>query len=229
MRLLCPAAVLLSMMSVSGWSQTLYSNGGVLGDPTVGGYNISGQSASGVFDTFTISSESDSIVTGVSNIGLWVSSGDTPLSLSWYICVSICVDGDGNPFGVLDSGTDVSLSTNLVDTGVQPQGGPSYDIYAASFSVDNLDLSPGEYTLELYGAVDGDCADCSVLWDVSNGPSAAYETVYGSPTASNSFEVDEGNVEGTTPEPGTFVALGTGLVAISLLRRRGVKKRPGSQ
>jgi hypothetical protein len=219
MRLLCQAAVLLSLLSVPGWSDSaLYSNGGILGDPLQTGSldTLNSLPQYGVFDTFTISS--DSIVTGVSNIGLWVVSGDAPSSLSWAICYSICSGLDGSPVGVLASGSDVTLSSTF-DTSVS-----GYDIYSAGFSVEDLSLSSGEYTLELYDGVDADCADCSVLWDANGGPSAAY---YGSVSEgfaslpeSNSFEIDSGGSDGgATPEPASALLSGTGLLVLAGVTR----------
>lgn len=223
MRLLCQAAVLLSLLSVPGWSdQILYSNGGILGGATGTSYSIaSPQPQSGVFDTFFISS--DSTVTGISNIGLWVASGNTPLSLSWAICLSICADLNGDPLGVLASGSNVTLSSSRVQADVPAAGGP-FDIFSASFSVNNLDLSAtvGTYTLELYNAVAAPCSDCNVGWDVNGGSRTAYVTVTGSPVPSNSFEVD-GNVGGNAPEPGTFPVLGTGLFAIFLIKTQAYR------
>jgi hypothetical protein len=226
MRLLCQAAVLLSLLSVPGWSdQILYSNGEILGGATGTSYSIaSPQPQSGVFDTFFISS--DSTVTGISNIGLWVASENTPLSLSWAICLSICADSSGDPLGVLASGSNVTLSSSIFQTGVPAAGGP-FDIFSASFSVNNLDLSAavGTYTLELYNAVAAPCPlGCNVGWDVNGGPSAAYVIVTGSgsPLRSNSFEVD-GNVGGNAPEPGTFPVLSTGLFAIFLIKTQSYR------
>lgn len=257
MRLLCQAAVLLGLMSVPGWSDpALYSNGGIDGGSTsytpsfysldvnssspgsCGVFDSNGSAACGVFDTFTLSS--DSVITGVSSIGLWVNHGDTVSSLSWYICQSICSDGDNNPQGVFASGTDVSsLNLSLVASDVTV-GGTSYDVYSAGFAVSSLSLSAagGPYTLELYDGIDN---NDNVLWDV-NGPggaSTAYQSIYGSAATcsdqseseafcSNSFEID-GTQGSTTPEPGTFWALGTGLFAISLLTRRRMEKRPGGK
>lgn len=229
MSLLCRAAVLLSLLCVPCWSaEVLYSNGGILGDAADGSYNLPALPQDGIFDTFSISSSAT--VTEVSNIGLWVVSGDTPLSLSWFICVSICVDSDGAQVGVLASGFDVSLSPSIVESGVQATSGP-FDVYSAGFSVDNLDLSAGSYTLELYDGIDQECQSCNVGWDINGGPSTAYIGVTDpTPQPSNSFEVDS-NLVGAenAPEPGTFWALGTGLLAIPLLTRRRIQKRLGGK
>jgi hypothetical protein len=251
MRLLCQAVVSLALVSVPGWSDVLYSTGAIDGgitsyspaffslnvsSATLGGScsvnNTTGNAECGVFDTFTPTF--DGTVTGVSNIGLWVpheDTPDTPTTLSWYICESICVEADNTPSGVLASGTSVSLSTSLVASDVEVDS-TFYDVYSVGFSVGDLFLTAadGPYTLELYDGVDTD-NDNSVGWDV-NGPSStstAYQSIYGSPeTNANSFEID-GTTGVVAPEPGTFPALVTGLLAISLLSRRRTGKRSAGQ
>jgi hypothetical protein len=225
MRLLCQAAVLLSLLSVPGWSDpTLYSNGGILGDPTQTSSldTLNTLPQYGIFDTFNISS--DSVVTGVSNIGLWVVSGDAPSSLSWAICLSICSGLDGSQVGVLAYGDNVGLSSGLVEANASDSG---YDIYSAGFSVEDLSLSAGTYTLELFDGVDADCADCRVLWDANDGASAAYygsvSEGFASLASSNSFEVD-GTTGGdgtgdVVPEPNSALLSGIGLLVLAGVTR----------
>lgn len=201
------AVVLASVLSVPAWSTTLYTDGGI-GDLLGGNYINEGYEIS---DSFTISS--DSTVTTVSNVGLWVFNGDVPGTLDWSISTS--PDGGGTLEG---SGSGVSLSTGFFGDG----GGTTYTVYSASFPVGSLDLSAGTYYLTLDDAttVGGGISGPGVAWDVTCGlpgcaPSTEYENgVLG--TSPNSFEID-----GTSaaPEPSTAFLLGVPLLIFELARR----------
>jgi hypothetical protein len=95
------AAVLASLLSIPAWSTLLYTDGAING--TFSAYDINESYSDEVTDSFTISSSST--VTGVSNIGLWVFTGDTPETLSWVISTS--PDGGGTIEG---SGAGVALT-----------------------------------------------------------------------------------------------------------------------
>jgi len=146
-----------------------------------------------VTDSFVLSS--DASVTGVSNVGLWVSNGDFPVALSWVI--STAPDGAGTVEG---SGAGVGLGASFLETV------GSFDIYAASFSTGAVALTPGTYYLELFHATSENAG--SVFWDINGGPSTADSN--GGPISSESFEID-----GKVPEPTSVVLLGLGLMALA--------------
>jgi hypothetical protein len=199
MRLLC-LAVLTSLVSVVGWGTTLYSNGAI--SQSIGGTMINGGFE--VSDSFVLST--DAAVTGVSNVGLWVYTGDSPATLSWVI--STAPDGGGT---VESSGSGISLSTSFLSTvGI-------FDVYNASFSTGTVDLTAGTYYLELLTGTS--TGSSSVFWDINAGPSAADSN--GGTIASESFEID-GNSAGPVPEPTSVLLSGLGLAALAgmaLLRR----------
>jgi len=158
-----------------------------------------------VTDSFVLSSGAS--VTAVANVGIWVLTGDFPVSLSWVI--STAPDGGGTVEG---SGAGVGLGTTFLETV------GSFDIFSASFSTGSLSLSAGTYYLELFGATSKNSG--SVFWDINGGPSTADSN--GSPITSESFEVDGGSV-GPVPEPTSVVMSGIGFAALAglaLLRRR---------
>jgi hypothetical protein len=193
---------LVSVLTVPGWCSTLYSNGPIDGEDSA--YTISGDV--NVSDSFVISD--DSIVTGASNIGLWVIEPYAPLTLNWTISTSPA--GGGTVEG---SGSDVSLSTNFF--GVSPD---NHDVYSASFSIPSLDLAAGTYYLELSDATAQNSE--AVFWDQNGGPSIAYQNGEG-PLASNSFEID-GAV--ATPEPSSAALSLLGIALMMLVAR--LRKRP---
>jgi hypothetical protein len=191
-------AVFLSLVSVTGWGTTLYTNGAISG--AIGGAMINGGFE--VTDSFVLSS--NSLVTGVSNIGLWVYTPDVPATLNWII--STAPDGGGTVEG---SGAGVGLTTNFFQTV------GNRDIYSSSFSTGGVALPAGTYYLELFNATSAGSG--AVFWDINGGPSTA--DTNGAPITSESFEID-GNV--ITREPTSAVLSGLGLAALAgmvLLRR----------
>jgi MYXO-CTERM domain-containing protein len=189
--------VVLSLMSVACWGTTLYTNGAISG--AIGGAMINGGFE--VSDSFVLSS--DSFVTGVSNIGLWVYTPDVPETVDWVI--STAPDGGGT---VEAFGAGSSLATSFFETV------GNRDIYSSSFSTGSVALSAGTYYLELLNATSAGSG--AVFWDV-NGGSAAADT-NGGPITSEAFQVD-----GIAPEPTSVVLSGLGLMAlagIARLRRR---------
>ncbi|MGD1092330.1 MAG: hypothetical protein ABSB35_10095 [Bryobacteraceae bacterium] len=129
MRPLWQAAVLVSLLSVPGWSTTiLYSNGPING--SLGAYPIGYEVDFTVTDSFVISSSST--VTGISNIGLWDNPYNPPINeLNWVISTS--PDGGGSVLGFANGAT--LSNTYLFYNGAA--------VYSASFSVNNLSLSAG--------------------------------------------------------------------------------------
>ncbi|HTS78313.1 MAG TPA: hypothetical protein VMG40_19045 [Bryobacteraceae bacterium] len=203
------AGVLASLLVVPCWSTVLYSDGAI--NATYGlnyideGYVVS--------DSFTISA--GSIVTGVSNIGLWVDNGTTPEELDWVI--STLPEGGGTLEG---SASGVTLSSSFFANSPDDD----YTVDSASFSVDSLALSPGTYWLELGNAivVGGGTSGPPVFWDViPSGPSTAYlyNGYAGSLQPPNSFEID-GTVSGTVPEPSGWSLAGLGIALILASHRR---------
>jgi hypothetical protein len=206
MRLLWQAA-LVTMLTVPGWSDVLYSNGPING--SVNAYVISG--ANEVSDSFVISA--NSTVTGVSNIGLWVQGSgipNTPLALDWVI--STAPNGGGT---VEDSGSGASLTSSAFVLNAP------YEVYSASFSVGSLGLAAGTYYLELTEATSTpDQTDYPyVFWDQNegtggDGPSSAY--IGGSSIASvnsESFEIDGTAGVAAVPAPSSVILLSTSLLA----------------
>jgi hypothetical protein len=104
-----------------------------------------------------------------------------------------------------------------------------YKIYEESFSIPSLYLGGGTYWLQLQNALGTN--NNSIYWGESDGPSIAYIEIYGgSPlslsgsfenggTGSDTFQI-MGEEENVTPEPSSFLLLGSGLAGLAGLIKR---------
>jgi hypothetical protein len=184
--LLLAAAALLLAGEVK--ADLVYDNGLING--TINAISISsGYSES---DSFIVSSATT--LTEV-QAGLW-GGGGTPAELDWSIGTS--------PFGSdVSSATDAALiSTPAGFSGITP-------LFESTFSVTGT-VAPGEYWLTLMNAI-----PVSVGWDVTNGPSTAYEiSTDNRLPGSQSFQVYG------TPEPSTLVLAALGAAGLFLAARR---------
>jgi len=173
-----------------------------------------------VWNSFTLGAATT--VTGVS-FGVWNFPGDVGGTVDWAI-----LSGGPDPSAggtVVASATGVSLST--VSLGTNPYG---YDLYIDSFSLSQA-LGAGTYFLALQNAAvaSGD----PVYWDENDGPSIAWESAFGYLTPGNTSSCTSPGTTGycseafaiygnapTTPEPGTLVLGGCGLLLLAGILRR---------
>lgn len=174
----------------------LYTNGPING--AYGGDNF--DSTSYISDSFVLSTPGT--IGGVSNIGVWVYGGDTPLTVDWTI--STAPDGGGTVEG---SASGVSFTNTFFTSSY------GYDIYNSSFTVSDLSLAAGTYYLELTNATSAQSGP--VYWDINSGPSAA--DFDGESVPSDSFEID--GASSATPEPASVMLLGAGLAAFAGMKR----------
>jgi hypothetical protein len=194
-------------------SALLYGDGAIA-DTYTGAWNIGG--TSWAEDSFTLTGP---LTLTTAEVGLWSSINDgTPSSLEWRICTS---SQCGTPIA---SGLG-TLSDTFFATGYYPE----YDVYESAFSLGRVSLPAGTYWLQLGGGTSSG-GDHQLLWDINNGPSAAYASdVGGASTAgqcgvglavscSDSFEI-YGSRLTATPEPGTLTLIGTFMAVAALLRR----------
>jgi len=200
----------------------IYNNGPFNG--TENAFNIDINSSSAVSNSFTLSNAAD--ITAV-DFGVWVNPGDTPTAVEGLITST---DFGGTVYG------DFTVSLNQPITSLGSNG--SFDLYAVSFSVPNLELAAGSYYLTLQNA--GTTDNAQVLWDENDGPSTAFEATIvpnipgpgytyqdvcalldptcnniGAPAGSETFQI-----EGTfTPEPGTTYLLLGGFLLLAIAGR----------
>jgi hypothetical protein len=162
-----------------------------------------------VVDSFTLSQ--NAMVTGV-DFAAWVDPGDTLTNVDWVI-------SSGPSFGFLASGTGAAVSGSYYSSvsGI-------YDVDEESFSTPDLSLAAGTYWLELQNAVTS--GSSFPYWDVSGGPSQAWQVIDGSYLGGGTMPSETFQILGTTaatPEPSSFLLLASGMVGLAEMVRRKLR------
>jgi hypothetical protein len=195
--------VLLLVVAPSFADAVLYDNGPINGK--VNSWTITNPFS--VADSFTLTSAS---TIGSFSAGLWVLPGDTAKSLSWAITTGA---PDFNGGTVLFSG---SGNLNNVSLGAANYG---YNLYTSTLSGLNVSLAAGTYYLELFNT--SSALGGQVGWDWNYGASTAFVNVFGSTQLSSESFTIYGTTAATTPEPGTMLIFGTGVLGLlGAVRRR---------
>jgi len=204
--------LLLLACSAPGFASVLYTDGSING--TNNGFFIDGPNA-GPFQQ----SISDSFVAtnggtaGSLDVGLWVTAGTTPTTLSWWLGTSAFGSEISSGTAALGAGTNTLLISNNVF---------GFDIYSVHVGGLSGALTGGNtYYLTLGNANDSG-GDQSVAWDVIDGPSGCSFAVGGNPVGDcgaggEAFTINSGTA---TPEPAAAFLLGSGLLAMAGVLRR---------
>ncbi len=201
--------ILCLALAVPASAQVLYDNGPINGNtdawPFIFGYIVS--------DTFALSSNS---TVGGFEFGMWEFPSGTLTSVDWSIT---SMENGGTSYG---SGT---VAGNYLTQTYLSTNSYGYFIYEVTATGLNVGLTGGTYWLNLTNAQD--TGGGTAYWDENSGvgcqsngcPSQASESETGT-IASEAFTIT-GTGGGTTPEPGSFLLVASGTLAVaSLLRRK---------
>ena len=177
----------------------VYGNAGP-GSYTTNAWSISplGGGAGTVTDSFTLSGPPLTIEGA--NFYVWLEPGDSMTGVTW----SLTNTAFGTPIetGTVVGGTNIQVATAF----------GYYSVLEESISIPDVTLAAGTYWFQLSNGQDA--FDNNVWWDESDGPSTAYDTDYGQ-IPSETFQIIA-----TTPEPSSFLLLGSGMLALTGLATR---------
>ncbi len=175
----------------------IYTNGPING--TIDAWSFYGSAGYAVADSFL--SAGSATVTSF-DAGIWVSSGDTPTTLTW----TILTGGPSWLSGTPVASGNATWSNSLWGTAY------GYDVYTSTVSGLHTPIGAGTYWLELSNGVTAGALN--LFWDENDGPSLAYQNVTG-PIGSQAFTVYSSNV----PVPPSALLLGSGLLGLVGWRR----------
>jgi hypothetical protein len=174
-----------------------------------------------VADSFTLLQ--DATVTGAM-FGLWVAPGYQATSVTWAIT--------SEPFAGTTLGSGKADVTNSIYVNTMPLGEfSSADVDQVFIALPNLALAAGPtYYLEVDGVTSNDLDSIGAYWDESDGKSTVYQelffggtgNVFGPSSASQTFQI-LGEQENVTPEPSSFLLLGSGLAGLAGLIKRKLR------
>jgi hypothetical protein len=204
-------AIAIAVLAILGMIAAIPASASTLYNNTTASSYLSGADSFevgfSITDSFTLSSAST--ITDAT-FASWTPLGDTLTSIQWAIATA--------PFGgtTLDSGTQLDPYTSTVTADVDG----IYSIDLNDISIGSLSLAAGTYWLQLSDATasDGGLA----FWDISYGPSAAYVDNRGDRQIPSETFTIQGNAS-VTPEPSSFLLLGSGLVGLASMIRRKIR------
>ncbi len=147
------------------------------------------------------------------DFGMWVPTNSTPTAVSWWL-------------GTTAFGGDISSgSTAQVSYTYLLASGYGYDVYEATVTGLSGSLTAGSSYWLTLGNGNNSFGNQNAAWDISNGPAtlhvhkqwlaAAHAHISGKPSPSI-------GTSSPTPEPGSMMMFGTGILALAGVLRRKI-------
>ena len=196
------AGVIFDSGAIDGTSNAFYIDG-----PNSGPY---GQS---IYDTFTATGSG---TLGELDVGLWVSAGATPTTLTWWL--------GSTPFDNSLGGGTVALSAADYVFHNGPVFG--YDVYNVKLTgLSSAMLNAGSTYVLTLGNGNDSSGGQRVAWDLNNGPTTCGWTVGGIDQGDCGFGGEAFTLKsGSVPEPASWalMLMGFGGLGAMLRRRRTV-------
>lgn len=190
----------LILAAVPTMADTLYNNGVCNCDTDAWTINF----GFSVSDSFNVAN--GSIIQDL-HIVYWDAD---PTDTLTTVDMAIGANSFGGSFQTLAGVTNTFLGTNSY----------GYSIFQADYAFTGIPWTgAGFVTLENACTVSGCSITQPIYWDENSGPSTAYESAFGS-IPSEAFTLT-GVHNGTTPEPGSVLLFGSGILGLAgFLRRR---------
>jgi PEP-CTERM motif len=197
LRLASLTLVLAVALAAPAMATTIYSNGPINGTINAWGFWPPVTEA----NSFVVSTAST--VTAF-DLGIWDTAA--PTTVDWAISA-------GNPSFL--GGTPVANGSGTFANTYLGSNGYGYDVYSSTITGLSVPLTAGTYYLELSNGQGG-----APFWDENDGASTAYYYYngLGQPTGSEAFTV----YGGATPEPGSLILLGSGVLGLAGMLRRKI-------
>ena len=213
------AILCLALASTALAQQILFDDGptnGTIEGLTIDGPNPGGPAQQQISDGFAATGS------GMANYfmaGIWVPTGETPTTLTWWLGTSAFA-------GDLSTGTEAlngSNSTFLFNNGF------GYDIYEVTVTGLTGMITAGDTYYLTLGNGDTNFGDHLVYWDYNGVGTASCSFAQGGvddgdcglPLPEGEAFTLYGTPTGTVPEPGSLLLLGSGVLALAgLIRRR---------
>lgn len=220
--------ILCLMLSASAFAGELYNDGPF--DGTTNALFIDGPNpgpfSQSISDGFIASGSGTA---GNLEIAMWVPSGTTPTTVSWWLGTTAF--GQDISHGVGTVGTN--MTDTLMCTNGQPfnggicAGGFGFDVYDVKVSgLSGLLTSGNQYFLTLGNANDNFGTQFDA-WDVNNGPASCFFAVGGVEIGGCGFPGESFIISTGTqvvPEPGSLVLFGSGFLGLAGILRRKLSR-----